>query len=182
MALDMLREIQAFVSVAHKRSFVAAARALGRSPSAVTRAVQTLEDNAGSKLLNRNANAVTCREASSRWRNKGPPARPRRTRFSQLQPVDVDAIKGAKQRWFLPRASATQTGQIVSSQRHRAPAWHSSAGLGQRGYLPQRAWRAPRVRPPPPQFFDGPSTRMILIGRSLPSRSGQLMQAPSPRP
>ncbi len=66
MALDMLREIQAFVSVAHKRSFVAAARALGRSPSAVTRAVQTLEDNAGSKLLNRNANAVTLTEAGER--------------------------------------------------------------------------------------------------------------------
>lgn len=66
MALDMLREIQAFVSVAHKRSFVAAARALGRSPSAVTRAVQTLEDNAASKLLNRNANAVTLTEAGER--------------------------------------------------------------------------------------------------------------------
>ena len=59
MALDMLREIQAFVTVAHKRSFVAAARALGRSPSAVTRAVQALEDNAGAKLLNRSASTVT---------------------------------------------------------------------------------------------------------------------------
>ncbi|MFI7857468.1 LysR substrate-binding domain-containing protein [Pseudomonas promysalinigenes] len=66
MALDMLREIQAFVSVAHKRSFVAAARALGRSPSAVTRAVQTLEDNSGCKLLNRNASAVTLTEAGER--------------------------------------------------------------------------------------------------------------------
>lgn len=66
MALDMLGEIQAFVSVAHKRSFVAAARALGRSPSAVTRAVQTLEDNAGAKLLNRSASAVTLTEAGER--------------------------------------------------------------------------------------------------------------------
>lgn len=66
MALDMLREIQAFVSVAHRRSFVAAARALGRSPSAVTRAVQTLEDNSGCKLLNRNASAVTLTEAGER--------------------------------------------------------------------------------------------------------------------
>ncbi|MDR6715284.1 DNA-binding transcriptional LysR family regulator [Pseudomonas hunanensis] len=66
MALDMLREIQAFVSVAHKRSFVAAARALGRSPSAVTRAVQALEDNAGSKLLNRSASTVSLTEAGER--------------------------------------------------------------------------------------------------------------------
>jgi DNA-binding transcriptional LysR family regulator len=66
MALDMLREIQAFVSVAHKRSFVSAARALGRSPSAVTRAVQALEDNSGAKLFNRNASAVTLTEAGER--------------------------------------------------------------------------------------------------------------------
>ncbi|WP_194788447.1 LysR family transcriptional regulator [Pseudomonas sp. UFMG81] len=66
MALDMLREIQAFVSVAHKRSFVSAARALGRSPSAVTRAVQALEDNCGTKLLIRNASAVALSEAGER--------------------------------------------------------------------------------------------------------------------
>ncbi|MFV3402438.1 MULTISPECIES: LysR family transcriptional regulator [Pseudomonas] len=66
MALDMLREIQAFVSVAHKRSFVTAARALGRSPSAVTRAIQALEDNSGAKLFNRNATAVTLTEAGER--------------------------------------------------------------------------------------------------------------------
>lgn len=66
MALDMLREIQAFVSVAHKRSFVTAARALGRSPSALTRAVQALEESSGAKLFNRNANAVSLTEAGER--------------------------------------------------------------------------------------------------------------------
>ncbi|WP_331831781.1 LysR substrate-binding domain-containing protein [Pseudomonas sp. LH21] len=66
MALDMLREIQAFVSVAHKRSFVSAARALGRSPSAVTRAVQALEDNSGAKLFNRSTSSVSLTEAGER--------------------------------------------------------------------------------------------------------------------
>ncbi|MGF6590229.1 LysR substrate-binding domain-containing protein [Pseudomonas sp. 2835] len=66
MALDMLAELEAFAMVARKRSFVAAARALGRSPSAVTRAVQALEENAGAKLLNRSANAVSLTEAGER--------------------------------------------------------------------------------------------------------------------
>ena len=66
MALDMLREIQAFLTVARKRSFIVAARTLGRSPSAVTRAVQALEENAGVKLFNRSANAVTLTEAGER--------------------------------------------------------------------------------------------------------------------
>ena len=96
MALDMLREIQAFVSVAHKRSFVAAARALGRSPSAVTRAVQTLEDNAGSKLLNRNANAVTLTEAGERLL-------PHAERLLDVQRDAADelaALSGSAQGWI----------------------------------------------------------------------------------
>ena len=66
MALDMLAELEAFAMVARKRSFVAAARALGRSPSTVTRAVQALEVNAGAKLFNRSANAVSLTEAGER--------------------------------------------------------------------------------------------------------------------
>ena len=96
MALDMLREIQAFVSVAHKRSFVAAARALGRSPSAVTRAIQTLEDNAGSKLLNRNANTVTLTEAGERLL-------PHAERLLDVQRDAVDelaALSGSAQGWI----------------------------------------------------------------------------------
>ncbi|MBI6944283.1 LysR family transcriptional regulator [Pseudomonas putida] len=96
MALDMLREIQAFVSVAHKRSFVAAARALGRSPSAVTRAVQTLEDNTGCKLLNRNANAVTLTEAGERLL-------PHAERLLDVQRDAADelaALTGSAQGWI----------------------------------------------------------------------------------
>lgn len=48
MALDMLGELEAFATVARKRSFIVAARTLGRSPSAVTRAVQALEETPGS--------------------------------------------------------------------------------------------------------------------------------------
>lgn len=96
MALDMLREIQAFVSVAHKHSFVAAARALGRSPSAVTRAVQALEDNAGTRLLNRSANAVTLTEA-------GEHLLPHAQRLLEVQRDAADelaALSGSAQGWI----------------------------------------------------------------------------------
>lgn len=120
MALDMLREIQAFVSVAHKRSFVAAARTLGRSPSAVTRAVQTLEDNSGCKLLNRNANAVTLTEAGERLL-------PHAERLLDVQRDAADelaALTGSAQGWV--RFAAPQLlgehvlpGVLASfSQRH----------------------------------------------------------------
>ncbi|ROL79060.1 LysR family transcriptional regulator [Pseudomonas vranovensis] len=66
MALDMLAELEAFAMVARKRSFVAAARALGRSPSAVTRAVQALEESAEAKLFNRSANSVSLTEGGER--------------------------------------------------------------------------------------------------------------------
>lgn len=63
VALNMLAELEAFAAVARKRSFVAAARALGRSPSALTRAVQALEESVGLKLFNRSSNTVSLTEA-----------------------------------------------------------------------------------------------------------------------
>lgn len=66
MALDMLADLEAFATVARKRSFVVAARSLGRSPSSLTRAIQGLEERSGVKLFNRSANAVTLTEAGER--------------------------------------------------------------------------------------------------------------------
>ncbi len=66
MALDMLADLEAFATVARKRSFVVAARGLGRSPSSLTRAIQGLEERSGVKLFNRSANAVTLTEAGER--------------------------------------------------------------------------------------------------------------------
>ncbi|ROM93861.1 LysR family transcriptional regulator [Pseudomonas brassicacearum] len=66
MALDMLGSFEAFATVARKRSFIAAARTLGRSPSSLTRAVQALEESVGVKLFNRSSNAVSLTEAGER--------------------------------------------------------------------------------------------------------------------
>ena len=53
-----LWEYQVFCAVAERQSFVLAARALGASPSAVTRAVQALERQVGVQLLLRSKSSV----------------------------------------------------------------------------------------------------------------------------
>src|SRR5262249_597526 len=55
--------VAAFVEVAERRSFAAAARRLARSPAAVTRAVGELEARLGGRLLNRTTRAVGLTEA-----------------------------------------------------------------------------------------------------------------------
>ncbi|MCZ8409799.1 LysR substrate-binding domain-containing protein [Achromobacter dolens] len=58
MERDALWEYQVFCAVAERQSFVLAARALGASPSAVTRAVQALERQVGAQLLLRSKSSV----------------------------------------------------------------------------------------------------------------------------
>ncbi len=57
--MDRLDEWRTFIAVASRRSFVAAARALGRSPQAATRAVAALEGRLGTRLLHRTTRAVS---------------------------------------------------------------------------------------------------------------------------
>ena len=57
--MDRLDEWHVFVTVATKRSFAAAARAHGRSPQAITRAIAALEDRIGTRLLHRTTRSVT---------------------------------------------------------------------------------------------------------------------------
>ena len=57
--MDRAAEWQLFVAVATRRSFAEAARALGRSPQAVTRAIASLEARVGVRLLHRTTRAVS---------------------------------------------------------------------------------------------------------------------------
>ena len=57
--MDRLEEWRIFVAVAGRRSFVAAARALSRSPQTVTRAVAALEARLGTRLLHRTTRSVS---------------------------------------------------------------------------------------------------------------------------
>ena len=57
--MDRSEEWRVFVAVAGRRSFVEAARALRRSPQAITRAVAALEQRLGVRLLNRTTRSVS---------------------------------------------------------------------------------------------------------------------------
>jgi len=57
--MDRLAEWQLFVGVATARSFASAARSLGRSPQAATRAVAALERRLGLRLFHRTTRSVT---------------------------------------------------------------------------------------------------------------------------
>src|SRR5512146_715713 len=57
-ALDRIDAWETVAAVAEARSFAAAARRLGRSPAAVTRAVAALEERLGARLLNRTTRSV----------------------------------------------------------------------------------------------------------------------------
>jgi DNA-binding transcriptional LysR family regulator len=57
--MDRLEEWRMFVAVASLRSFVGAARSLGRSPQTVTRSVAALEARLGTRLLHRTTRSVS---------------------------------------------------------------------------------------------------------------------------
>ncbi|MCL6417623.1 LysR family transcriptional regulator [Aestuariirhabdus sp. Z084] len=65
--MDRLQAMGIFVAVAETESFSAAARRLGISPPAVTRAVAGLEAHLGTKLLNRTTRFVRVTEAGQRY-------------------------------------------------------------------------------------------------------------------
>jgi DNA-binding transcriptional LysR family regulator len=74
MATTALHSLNAFLEVARRRSFAAAARALGVSPSALSQAVQKLEARLGVPLLNRTSRSVATTEAGQRLLEDAGPA------------------------------------------------------------------------------------------------------------
>ncbi len=65
--MDQIHLMRVFVAVGELESFAAAARRLGISPAAVTRAVGALEESLGVKLLLRTTRSVRLTEAGSRY-------------------------------------------------------------------------------------------------------------------
>ena len=65
--MDRIEHIEAFIAVAQRGSFTAAARHLNRSPTAVTRAVADLEARLGVRLLNRTTRAVSLTDVGERF-------------------------------------------------------------------------------------------------------------------
>lgn len=65
--MDRLETMRVFVAVAEARGFAPAARQLGLSPPAVTRAVLALEHRLGAQLLRRTTRSVALTEAGERF-------------------------------------------------------------------------------------------------------------------
>ncbi len=65
--MDRLSQIQMFVAITEANSFAGAARRLGVSPPAVTRAINELESQLGVRLLTRTTRAVRLTEAGERY-------------------------------------------------------------------------------------------------------------------
>lgn len=65
--MDRMHVMAVFVCVGEERSFAAAARKLDLSPAAVTRAVLTLENSLGVKLLQRTTRSVRLTDAGQRY-------------------------------------------------------------------------------------------------------------------
>ena len=65
--MDRFHQLQVYVAVAEEESFAAAARRMQISPPAVTRAVASLEDTLGVKLLDRTTRYVRATEAGRRY-------------------------------------------------------------------------------------------------------------------
>src|SRR5690348_13274221 len=73
MAFTPLNSLNAFLAVARRRSFAAAARDLGVSPSAVSQSVHQLETRVGVALLTRTSRSVALTDAGQRLlENAGP--------------------------------------------------------------------------------------------------------------
>src|SRR3954468_25063528 len=74
MKLTQLDGMLAFATVAHTRSFTAAAAALEVTPPAVSQAVKQLEDRIGVRLFHRTTRSVSLTEAGERFHARVGPA------------------------------------------------------------------------------------------------------------
>jgi DNA-binding transcriptional LysR family regulator len=109
--MDRLDTLEIFVAVGEAGSFVGAARQLGRSPAAMTRAVASLEDRLGIRLLNRTTRAVALTDAGARYLER---ARRALTEFSGL---DLSAA-GEQQ---VPQGLLTVTAPEMFGRLHILP-------------------------------------------------------------
>lgn len=109
--MDRLEAMTAFVTVAERRGFAAAARELAISPSAVTRLVAALESQLGIRLLQRTTRSVTLTDAGARYLERA-----RRI----LAAVD-DAESNARAEIADPTGRFVAAAPIVFGRREVAP-------------------------------------------------------------
>jgi DNA-binding transcriptional LysR family regulator len=109
--MDRLDTLSVFIAVAEQGSFIAAARQLGRSPAAVTRAVAALEDRLATRLLTRTTRAVALTEAGQLYLDQ---ARRALAEFAELDTM-AGGIGGA------PSGVLTVTAPEMFGRMHVLP-------------------------------------------------------------
>jgi DNA-binding transcriptional LysR family regulator len=108
--MERSEEWRAFVTVAARRSFVGAAGALRRSPQSITRAVATLEQRLGVRLLNRTTRSVSLTGEGERYLERG-----RRVL------ADLDALESAPDARAPLAGRLSITAPVLFGQLHVAP-------------------------------------------------------------
>src|SRR5512147_2971486 len=106
--MDRLEAWTIFVAVAERGSFADAARHLGRSPAAVTRAVAALEHHLSTRLLNRTTRSVALTDAGARYLRRLP-----------THPLGIRGTGGCGDRGA---AATARPAQCDRSRHVRAPA------------------------------------------------------------
>lgn len=107
--MDRVDEWRIFTAVAGLRSFSAAARSLGRSPQAITRAIAALEQRLGTRLLNRTTRSVSLSGDGERYLVQ---SRRALAEFDMLETIDAKAEL---------RGTLSVTAPVLFGQLHVAP-------------------------------------------------------------
>ena len=104
--MDRLDAMKVFVVTLDEGSLAAAARKLGRSPAAVSRAIAFLEERVGTELLHRTTRSIKLSEAGERY------AAICRRVLTELEDADV-AAAGER---AVPRGTLTISAPIISGE------------------------------------------------------------------
>lgn len=109
--MDRYESMRIFTAVADARSFAAAARQLGLSAPAVSRAVVALEEHLGAQLLRRTTRSVTLTEAGARYHGDC------KRILADIAAAEASAT-GAH---VLPQGELTVTAPLMFGRIHVAP-------------------------------------------------------------
>jgi transcriptional regulator, LysR family len=109
--MDRFQVMNVFVAVAEEQSFAAAARRLGMSPPAVTRAIASLEARLGIKLLSRTTRFVRASDAGLRYLDSA------RRILAEADEAD-EAAAGVH---ALPRGKLTVTAPVLFGRQYVMP-------------------------------------------------------------
>ena len=113
MVMDRFDEWSIFVAVATRRSFAEAARAIGRSPQVVTRAVASLERRLGTRLLHRTTRSVSLTDEGARHLERARPLL-----------ADLDALEAQAAPQGPLEGTLTLAAPVLFGRLHVAPVVH----------------------------------------------------------